>query len=221
MACYQAWNKYKGIKLHSTAWDPTVDLKGKNVGPIGSGSSGIQILPAVQPIVKQLTTFVREATWIAPPFGMDQHIYTAEEKRAFKETPQVLEELRKQNESGLNSMFGLYLKEHEIQSTMKTTFQEEMKTKLKGNEWLEDKLIPRWRVGCRRLTPGIGYLETLAKPNVKVVFGEIEEITERGCKCDDGKEYPVDILICATGFDTSFRPRFHTIGRGAKNLQDT
>jgi len=187
---------------------------------MASSSSGIQILPAIQPIVAQLTTFVREATWIAPPFGMDQHVYTEEEKTAFKDTPAILAELRKANESGLNSMFGLYLQNHEIQNNMKDLFTEQMMTKLKATEWLQEKLIPQWGVGCRRLTPGIGYLETLAKPNIKVVFGEIESITPNGCKCDDGKEYPVDILICATGFDTSFKPRFPTIGLGGKNLQD-
>jgi cation diffusion facilitator CzcD-associated flavoprotein CzcO len=67
---------------------------------------------------------------------------------------------------------------------------------------------------------GIGYLETLAKPNVEVVFGEIEPITESGCKCDNGKEYPVEVLICATGFDTSFTPRFPLIGFENKNLHD-
>ncbi len=151
---------------------------------------------------------------------MDQKIYSEEEKRSFAETPEVLQELRKQNETGLNSMFGLYLQGHEIQETMKSTFQEQMETKLKGVDWLKEKLIPQWGPGCRRLTPGIGYLETLAKPNVKVVFGEIESITENGCKCDDGVEYAVEVLICATGFDTSFKPRFPMLGTDGKNLQD-
>ena len=72
----------------------------------------------------------------------------------------------------------------------------------------------------RRLTPGVDYLESLTKPNVQVVYGEITEITERGCLCDDGKEYPVDVLICATGFDTTFRPRFPVINPVGENLQD-
>jgi cation diffusion facilitator CzcD-associated flavoprotein CzcO len=151
---------------------------------------------------------------------MDQHVYSEEEKRAFANTPEVLAELRKANESGLNSMFGLYLQNHEIQNSMRDLFTEQMKTKLKSTEWLQEKLIPQWGVGCRRLTPGIGYLETLAKPNVKVIFGEIKSVTENGCKCDDGNEYPVDILICATGFDTSFKPRFPLIGLEGRNLQD-
>lgn len=93
------------------------------------------MLPAIQPIVKNLTIFIREATWVAPPFGIIQKVYSEEEKKAFAEVPEVLQELRKQNETGLNSMFGLYLQSHEIQNTMKDTFKEQMSTKLKGLEW--------------------------------------------------------------------------------------
>ncbi|KAI9811858.1 MAG: hypothetical protein M1827_005209 [Pycnora praestabilis] len=210
---------FKGKLLHSADWDDSVDLKGKNVGLIGNGSSGIQILPAIQPIVKKLTTFIREPTWVSPPFGMDQHIYTDAEKQEFVKNPQTLIDVRKQNESGLNSMFGLYLKDTQVQNDMRKSMIDQMKTKLKDDD-LEKKLIPTWGVGCRRLTPGIKYLETLHEDNVKVVYGEINQVTPNGCLCDDGKEYPVDILICATGFDTSFRPRFPLIGPGGKNLQD-
>lgn len=66
----------------------------------------------------------------------------------------------------------------------------------------------------------MNYLETLTKPNVSVVYGDINEITEKGCLCSDGNEYPVDTLICATGFDTTFKPRFPLIGPKGKNLQD-
>lgn len=97
-------------------------------------------------------------------------------------------------------MLGIYLADHELQRTTREEFIHQMKDKLKAVPWLQEKLIPTWAVGCRRLTPGIGYLEALSKPNIKVVCGEIESVTEKGCKCDDGVEYPVDVLICATGF---------------------
>ena len=32
-----------------------------------------------------MTTFIREATWIAPPFGMNQRHYTEQEKKEFEE----------------------------------------------------------------------------------------------------------------------------------------
>ncbi|EXJ70145.1 cyclohexanone monooxygenase [Cladophialophora psammophila CBS 110553] len=88
------------------------------------------------------------------------------------------------------------------------------------NATLEDKLIPKWSVGCRRLTPGIGYLESLGTSNVEVVYREILKVTPKGCVCDDGQEHALEALICSTGFDTSFKPRFPLIGMSGENLRN-
>jgi len=131
----------------------------------------------------------------------------------------VLVEYRKNVERGLNGQFGIFLKGTNTNNDTEAYFRQQMTEKL-HNQYLEERLIPNWHVGCRRLTPGVGYLEALGKENVEVVYGEINEITERGCLCDNGTEYPVDVLICATGFNTSFKPRFPVVGPNGKNLQD-
>jgi len=48
----------------------------------------------------------------------------------------------------------------------------------------------------------------------------IQEIGKTGPITCDGKEHSVDVLICATGFDTSFRPRFPILGKGGKSLAE-
>ena len=198
--------KYKGPLLHTANWDSTVEMKGKHVGLIGNGSSGIQVLPKIQPDCAKVTTFIREPTWVSPAQGLEQHVFTPHELHEFSTKPGALLAYRKQIESGLNGQFALFLKGTKTQNETKAYMLEQMKLKL-ADKFLEEKLIPDWSLGCRRLTPGVGYLESLTKPNVSVVYGEINEITERGCICDDGNEYPVDVLICATGFDTTFKPR--------------
>ena len=151
--------------------------------------------------------------------GLEQHIFTDEEKREFAEKPGVLTQYRKEIERGLNGQFGIFLKDSQPNKDTHTHMLEQMRSKL-GNKYLEEKLIPDWAVGCRRLTPGVNYLESLTKPNVKVVYGEINSVTEKGPLCDDGNEYPIDVLICATGFDTTFKPRFPLIGPTGANLQE-
>ncbi|RDW61594.1 hypothetical protein BP5796_11486 [Coleophoma crateriformis] len=212
-------DKYKGTLLHTANWDDSVSLEGKHVGLIGNGSSGIQVLPKIQPIVKQVTTFIREPTWVSPVQGLEQHVYSDEEKRDFATKAGQLTEYRKGIERGLNGQFGIFLKNSKPNNDTHDYMIEQMKDKLQDS-FLEKKLIPTWHVGCRRLTPGVGYLESLGKENVSVIYGEINEVTEKGCLCDDGKEYPVDVLICATGFDTTFKPRFPLIGPDKRNLQD-
>ncbi|KAI8160090.1 putative sterigmatocystin biosynthesis monooxygenase stcW [Colletotrichum sp. SAR 10_70] len=212
-------DKYKGTLLHTANWDDSVSLEGKHVGLIGNGSSGIQVLPAIRDKCHKVTTFIREPTWVSPVQGLEQHQFSPEELKDFREKPGALMEYRKNIESGLNGQFGIFLKNNKINQETHAYMLQQMKEKL-NSPYLEDKLIPEWSVGCRRLTPGVNYLESLTKPNVEVVYGEITEVTERGCVSDNGQEYPVDILICATGFDTSFKPRFPVVAPSGENLQD-
>jgi hypothetical protein len=42
-------HSFKGSLMHSANWDPNTKLDGQRIGVIGNGSSGIQILTALQP----------------------------------------------------------------------------------------------------------------------------------------------------------------------------
>jgi cation diffusion facilitator CzcD-associated flavoprotein CzcO len=102
---------------------------------------------------------------------------------------------------------------------------------------LREKLIPDFDVGCRRyvaaltvkgrleadhrtcrVTPGDGYLEALQEPNVEVVRTRIQEVTPEGVVTADGKLYAADVIIAATGYDTSYVPPFPLIGRNGVDL---
>ncbi|KAI1334530.1 hypothetical protein F5Y15DRAFT_420771 [Xylariaceae sp. FL0016] len=210
---------YKGVLLHTANWDESVSLEGKHVGLIGNGSSGIQVLPAIREQCSKVTTFIREPAYVSPVQGLEQHVFSPEERSTFASNPTALTDYRKDIESGLNGQFGIFLKNNKINQETREYMLEQMREKL-HDPYLESKLIPDWSLGCRRLTPGVDYLESLTKPNVEVVYGEITSVTGKGCLCDNGREYPVDVLICATGFDTSFRPRFPVISHTGENLQD-
>lgn len=41
-------HSFKGNLFHSATWDPDYDLAGKNVAVLGTGSSGIQVVSAIQ-----------------------------------------------------------------------------------------------------------------------------------------------------------------------------
>lgn len=62
-------------------------------------------------------------------------------------------------------------------------------------------------------------MEALIQPNVKVFNEQIHRITKKGFLDSKGKEYEVDAIICATGFDTTWVPRFPIVHEG-KNVQD-
>jgi cation diffusion facilitator CzcD-associated flavoprotein CzcO len=95
-----------------------------------------------------------------------------------------------------------------------------MKSKLGKDSELIKHIVPSFAVGCRRPTPGNGYLEALTKDNVRVVTKAIVEIVPEGIRISSGEMISVDILICATGFDISFRPRYPIRGLNGIALSD-
>ena len=69
----------------------------------------------------------------------------------------------------------------------------QMSEKLNNDPELCDKLIPKWELGCRRITPGQGYLESFLLPNVHLTQSPITKISEKGLHTADGKFYDVDV----------------------------
>ncbi|KAL5050819.1 hypothetical protein BDW71DRAFT_203538 [Aspergillus fruticulosus] len=216
---------FQGKLVHSAAWDETLDWTNKRVAIIGNGSSAIQILPQMQRTASKLVTYIRSATWIAANFaaeftpGGKNFRYTEEQKRKFRENPAELFRLRKTVEHGFNKQFLTFLRDSADQEAAYKGFKETMQKRLKNNPSLCEKLIPSWQVGCRRITPGDGYLEALQEPNVSVEFNPILEITETGIRTSNSTE-EFDIIVCATGFDTTFSPSWKLAGKNGIRLAD-
>ncbi|WP_029888999.1 flavin-containing monooxygenase [Polycyclovorans algicola] len=88
-----------------------------------------------------------------------------------------------------------------------------------------DLLVPRdHEFGTRRVPLETGYYEAYNRDNVALVDvkgNKITEITETGLKLADGTEYPLDILIMATGFDagTGSLTRIDIRGRDGISLK--
>lgn len=96
-----------------------------------------------------------------------------------------------------------------------------MRRKLAKKPQVAEKIIPKdFAVGCRRPTPGNGYLEALCEDNVDLISEGITEITPEGIRTADGVEHKFDVIVCATGFDVSWKPAYPTIGRGGRSLSE-
>ncbi|KAJ7796872.1 FAD/NAD-P-binding domain-containing protein [Mycena olivaceomarginata] len=220
-------HSFKGVLCHTARWPENLSMKEKRVAVIGSGSSGIQILATIQPEVKQIYHWIRSPTWMtaafAPQFagpGGANFEYSEEQKKRFRDDPKHALKYRKMIESELNERFKFLIQGTPEQKAALEFGNKDMRQRLRGDQRLIDAIIPKdFAVGCRRATPGNGYLEALLEPNVQVYTEMFQRITEKGFIDAEGNEVEVDIIICATGFDTSFRPRFPVIAYG-KNIQD-
>lgn len=215
---------YKGELLHSARWNENFDCTGKSVAVIGNGSSAIQIVPQIQPAAMHITNYIRSPTWVTANF-CPEHAkdgknfnYTEEEKRRFREHPEILHKMRKEIEHSFNQFFFVFLNDTKEQEFVHKEFKQQMEQRLDHDPELIEKLIPDWKIGCRRITPGEGYLEALQAENVTPEFRGIDRIVDNGIRTADGKDTLFDAIICATGFDVSFCPSWKLVGRDERML---
>ncbi|KAH6639970.1 FAD/NAD(P)-binding domain-containing protein [Truncatella angustata] len=220
----QGLNGFGGLKLHSAAWpSPSPEIAGQRIGLIGNGSSGQQLLEALQPNAGHLTVFIRQPTWVLGPFGEQPRRYSADELSTFKDEPEKLLAKRKQFENRVNSYFGICIKDNPQQAALRRHLTQKIEKQLAESKYKDldkDLFIPQYAVGCRRPTPGTEYIKSLSADNVTLAFGSIRQITTDSVVDQEGKEHRLDMLICATGFDTSHRPSFPILGKNSKDLRD-
>jgi cation diffusion facilitator CzcD-associated flavoprotein CzcO len=105
---------FKGLKMHSAAWDSSYDFSNKRIAMIGNGSSAIQIMPELAKTQgTTVVNFVRSPTWITPGLGSavidgeTNKVYNQEEKREFRENPEKLKAYRKEIQHGSNQAFAM------------------------------------------------------------------------------------------------------------------
>ncbi|MDP3225944.1 MAG: NAD(P)/FAD-dependent oxidoreductase, partial [Rubrivivax sp.] len=61
-------DSFAGPRLHSARWDNTVDMAGRRVGVIGTGSTASQLVPELAKQAARLTVFQRTPNWVLPRF---------------------------------------------------------------------------------------------------------------------------------------------------------
>lgn len=113
------------------------------------------------------------------------------------------------------------LRDHPAQVGLEALSRKQMEERMKNlpDTSIAKRMIPEFRPGCRRLTPGDGYLEAFNNANTRMCWEPIERITATGIKTAEGEE-EFDLIICATGFDTSFIPPWKFVGRNGATLDE-
>lgn len=205
---HESWPKIPGLKdfkghiTHSASWDHSYDYSNKRIAVIGNGSSGIQIVPQMTRLPgTTVRNFIRGPAWVyyrAPPskhLGRDDPDpnprYTDQDRAYFQDPANHLRH-RKQIISRTNKSFQIFMKGKNNQEGMRLA-AEQMAEKLGHDPVLCDKLIPKWELGCRRITPGPGYLESFLEPNCSLTDSAITKVTEKGVHTADGEFFECDV----------------------------
>ncbi|KAH8695334.1 hypothetical protein BGW36DRAFT_429212 [Talaromyces proteolyticus] len=227
---------FKGTLVHSANWDPSTSWKDQRVALIGIGSSAIQLLPELAQGSKSVHIFGRSPTWISPPWGYDareassessddlpthEFVFTDSERAKFESDPDAYLLYRKKLETRLDKAFPIFLRDSPHSQYAKQVMRGIMEKRLgPGNEELKKKIIPEFSPGCRRLTPGNGFLETFREDHIHFEYDGVQSLTEKGLVSISGKTFEFDLIVCATGFDVSYIPHFNITGIDGLSMQE-
>ncbi|KAK8090027.1 hypothetical protein PG997_004988 [Apiospora hydei] len=186
---------FQGQLIHTASWPENFDHAGKTVAVIGNGSSGVQLVPAIQPDVKKLYHCVRTPTWIIPPRIMTMKVLGG---------------------PVMKSVLG------EVEMDDKENFSQAQIEKFRSQPELYKRFVKAVEKDINGAfpIPNMTKLQVLNGGKMQAFSTEkVVQIVPEGIELNTGEVIKVDAIICATGFDNSFCPRFPVVGR-AGNLQD-
>ena len=207
---------FAGPRLHSARWDPELPIEGCRVGVIGTASSAAQLIPPLAQRAARLVVFQRSANWVLPRLdrryrGIDrwlarQPAYAALARRGWLG---VLEQVRKGFDAGHPIRHLLLALAHGLRHAQVR------------DPHLRAALAPTYPLGCKRLIFSNHLYPALTRPNVQLETTAIAAVEPAGLRLADGRGIGLDVLVCATGFETE-RPlaALSITGRDGRTLQE-
>lgn len=188
---------FEGAAFHSARWDHDVELRGKRIGVVGTGSTGVQLVCGLVDTARELKLFQRTAQWVYPTPNLR---YRGLGARLIRRFPAL---------GRLTYRFWQEYVEHTIG---RAVVQPGWQRRLMGlacrlhlmtvrNRELRRKLTPTYDPMCKRIVISGGFYRAVQKPNVDVVAERVERVEPRGVRTADGTLHELDVLVLATGFD--------------------
>jgi len=247
LARINGMDKFQGEAFHTSRWNYDVDLAGKRVGIIGTGATAVQAIPELARVVGELHVFQRTPSSIDV---RDQRATTEEEIRTWAQEPGWARARRARfskisagrtaiqaNDDYLAGKTSDFKerKQYERDLSMEELIQKQLDSNFRIMEQIRARvdaivkdpetaaaLKPYYPYGCKRPTFHDEFLPTFNLPHVHLVDTAplgVTQINEQGV-VHNGVEYPLDVLIYATGFQWMATSTFNMItGREGKTLK--
>ena len=211
------FERFEGPSFHTARWRRDVPLDQRRVAVIGTGCSAIQVVPSIQPVVRQLDVYQRSPGWTFPRMDF---AYSERAKRLFERFPALQQLDRRANfafhELGAAAMTSKPWLLHAFRAIARHESKKSIKDPM-----LREKVTPRDEIGCKRVMLTDDWYPALGQPNVELVTERIAEVSATGVRTADGLERPADVLVLATGFQThGFVTPMAIIGAGGRTLSE-
>jgi cation diffusion facilitator CzcD-associated flavoprotein CzcO len=209
-------DSFAGPAFHTARWRHDVDLAGKRVAVVGTGCSAIQVVPEIQPIVRQVDVYQRSAGWTMPKMDW---AYSRWEQALYTRLP-LLRRLDRASTFAVMEMGTAGLTRHRLALAPLHAAARRQIASIADAE-LRRKVTPTDEIGCKRIMATSNWYPTLEKPNVELVTERIEAVTPDAIRDASGAERPADVLVLATGFEShAFVAPMEIEGRGGRTLAE-
>jgi cation diffusion facilitator CzcD-associated flavoprotein CzcO len=190
-------NNFQGAMFHTAEWDHSVDLAGKRVGVIGTGSTAAQVIPELVKVAGSVTVFQRTPQWIV---SIPDYRYSESSRKRWRRHPFLLSLYHRLYTAAVEQTFskaviGKWLQHRLVDYLARRNLKKSVKDPV-----LRAKLTPNYRVGCKRLIVNSTFYDAIQKPNAHLVTDRIDHIESGGVVTADGKLHELDVLVLATGF---------------------
>lgn len=191
---------FQGESWHSAKWNHNISLEHKTVGVIGNAASAVQFIPEIAKVAKHVTVFQRSANWMLPK---QDRAYKNWEKKLVAIFPVLLKMYRLRLWLLGGGLFTLMKTGNDF---LRKVYQKKTIAFIKDyvdDPKMVESLTPDYPLGAKRILFSDTYYPALARENVTLVPGGIQNINTEGVTSSDNTKHIVDILIYATGFKTN------------------
>lgn len=190
---------FRGEVLHTADWDPGATMVDKRVGVVGTGCSGVQVIPHLAEDARQLTVFQRTPAWVLPKVDPAYPEWLIDQ---YEKRPYLMKAHRKKLRAAGDIRVGGFTKQPKVLQAASKAALANIRSAIKDPA-LRAKLTPDYTMGCKRATLSNTYYPALARDNVTVETAALESAGPTSVTTVDGTVHELDALVFATGFDVN------------------
>lgn len=196
--------------FHSARWDHSVDYTGKKVAVVGTGASAMQIVPAIAGQAQEVLVFQRTPQWVVPSSNYHREL-TAGTQLLMEQVPYYAAFYRLRliwllQDKLLATLHRDPQWPHQDRSInarndrIREAFTAHILDQLQERPDLADKAVPDYPPYLKRILMDNNWIQTIQRPDVRLVQGSVSALYEDGVITDDGARHEVDLIVFATGF---------------------
>lgn len=209
---------FGGPVVHTARWDPNVQTEGRRVAVIGTGSTGVQVVSALQPEAAEVIHFARSAQWVLwAPMALRQPRVLA---AAWRQWPALLDATFDGLQWASNILADIVTTPSWRRRLVQAYARAGLRVQIRDRR-LRAELTPDYEPLCKRQVVSGSYYRAITAPNTRLVTGPISEVTPAGIRTADGRHHDVDVIVLATGFHAhNYMRPMSVIGRGGITIDD-